>query len=85
MSCICMFGVSFMSCICMFGSIIYFLYLYVCEYHLCLVFVCLGVSFMSCICMFGVSFMPLSMIYFADCCGCSDDVVLFSLHLLLLL
>jgi hypothetical protein len=62
MSCICIFGVSFMSCICIFG-----------------------VSFMSCICMFGVSFMPLSMIYFADCCGCSDDVVLFSLHLLLLL
>ena len=85
-----------MSCICMFGSIICVLYLYaweyhlclvfIClEYHLCLVFVCLGVSFMSCICMFGVSFMPLSMIYFADCCGCSDDVVLFSLHLLLLL
>jgi hypothetical protein len=38
---------------CMFGSIIYVLYLYVWEYHLCLVFVCLGVSFMSCICMFG--------------------------------
>jgi hypothetical protein len=38
---------------CMFGNIIYVLYLYVWEYHLCLVSVCLGISFMSCNCMFG--------------------------------
>ena len=47
-----------MSCICMFGiskhtNTKHKCLVYVWEYHLCLVFVCLGVSFMSCICMFG--------------------------------
>jgi hypothetical protein len=64
MSCICMFGgIIYVLYLYVWSiiyvlylyvwSIIYVLYLYVWVYHLCLVFVCLGISFMSCICMFG--------------------------------